>query len=88
MFRACTNTGESHFNAQFAVAPAQEGSASRSLQEMLQAEELFCFKYPRIVATDSTISFANQRLQLLPDAQRRSYARERVQAHKHFDGHL
>ena len=76
------------FNAQFAVAPTQEGSAYRPLQETLQAEALFCFKYPRIVSADNTISFAKQRLQLLPDAQRRSYARARVQVHEHFDGHL
>jgi transposase len=76
------------FNAQFAVAPAQEGSAYRPLQETLQAENLFCFKYPRLVAADNTISFAKQRLQLLPDVQRRSYAKARAQVHEHFDGHL
>jgi hypothetical protein len=70
------------------VAPAEVCSAYRLLQETLQAEELFCFKYPRIVAADNTISFAKQRLQLLPDAQRRSYAKARVQVHEHFDGHL
>jgi len=76
------------FNAQFAVAPTQEGSAYRPLQETLRAEDLFCFTYLRIVAADNTISFAKQRLQLLPDAQRSSYARARVQVHEHFDGHL
>jgi transposase len=76
------------FNAQFAVPPTQEGSAYRPLQETLQAEDLFCFKYARTVAADNTISFATQRLQLLPDAQRRSYAKARVQVHEHFDGHL
>jgi hypothetical protein len=76
------------FNAQFAVVAAQEGSAYRPLQETLRAEDLLCFKYLRMVAADNTISFATQRLQLLPDAQRRSYARARVQVHEHFDGHL
>ena len=76
------------FNAQFAVAATQEGSAYRPLQEPLQAEELFCFKYSRLVAADNTISFAKQRLQLLPHTQRRSYARARVQVHEHFDGHV
>ena len=76
------------FNAQFAVAATQEGSAYRPLQETLQAADLFCFKYLRIVAADNTISFAKQRLQLLPDAQRLSYAKARVQVHEHFDGHL
>jgi transposase len=76
------------FNAQFAVIATQEGTAYRPLPENLRAEELFCFKYQRMVAADNTISFAKQRLQLLPDAQRRSYARARVQVHEHFDGHL
>ena len=78
----------SRFNAQVAVAPTQEGSAYRPLQETLRAEDLFCFTYLRIVAADNTISFAKQRLQLLPDVQRRSYARARVQVHEHFDGYL
>ena len=76
------------FNAQFAVAPTQGGSAYRPLQETLHVADLFCFKYLRIVAADNTISFAKQCLQLLPDAQRRSYAKARVQVHEHFDGHL
>jgi hypothetical protein len=76
------------FNAQFAVTATQEGTAYRPLQENLRAEELFCFTYHRMVAADNTISFAKQRLQLVPDAQRRSYARARVQVHEHFDGHL
>jgi hypothetical protein len=41
-----------------------------------------------MVAADNTISFAKQRLQLLPDAHRQSYAKARVQVHEHFDGHL
>jgi transposase len=76
------------FNTQFAVVPAQEGSAYRPLPASLKAEELFCFKYQRVVAADNTISFAKQRLQLLPDAQRRSYAKARVVVHEHLDGHL
>ncbi|HEY6285432.1 MAG TPA: ISNCY family transposase [Ktedonobacteraceae bacterium] len=76
------------FNAQFAVVATQEGSAYRPLQETLQAADLFCFTYQRIVAADNTISFAKQRLQLLPDAHRQSYAKARIQVHEHFDGHL
>jgi hypothetical protein len=45
-------------------------------------------KYSRLVAAANTISFAKQRLQLLSDSQRRSYARARVQVHEHFDGPL
>ena len=76
------------FNAQFAVEASQSGSAYRPLPETLAAQELFCFKYQRTVAADNTISFAKQRLQVLADEQRRSYAKARVQVHEHFDGHL
>jgi transposase len=76
------------FNERFAVPPAQEGSAYRPVQDTSSVEQVFCFKYPRTVAADNTISFAKQRLQLLPDAQRCSYTKARVQVHEHLDGHL
>jgi len=67
------------FNAQFAVAAAQPGSAYRPLAEPNQVETLFCFKYLRTVGADNVVSFAGQRLQILADPQRRSYA------HAHSD---
>jgi transposase len=63
------------FNAQFAVEASQEGLAYRPLPQTLSASELFCFKYQRVVAADNTSSFAKQRLELLPDHERRSYAK-------------
>ena len=63
------------FNAQFAVEARQEGLAYRPLPQTLSASELICFKYQRVVAADNTSSFAKQRLQLLPDHERRSYAK-------------
>ena len=76
------------FNAQFAVAAAQPGSAYRPLAEHSQAETLFCFKYWRTVGADNVVRFAGQRLQIEADPQRRSYARARVQVHERLDGSL
>lgn len=72
----CWRARLSRFNAQVAVAPTQEGRtffASR-----------ICVSWQQTIPA---VSLA-QRLQLLPDAQRRSYARARVQVHEHFDGYL
>lgn len=44
------------FNAQFAVAATQPGSAYRPLSEHSQAEMLFCFKYWRTVGADNVVS--------------------------------
>jgi transposase len=76
------------FNAQFGVPAAQEGTAYRPLPPGLKLDELFCFKYERIVAADHTVQFGPQRIQVLAGQERRSYARATVEVHEHFDGSL
>ncbi len=76
------------FNERFGVPPQQPGSAYRTLPEGLQLESMLCFKYQRTVANDNTIHFAGQVLQLLPDMQRISYARARVQVQERLDGSI
>ncbi len=76
------------FNAQFAVAATQPGSAYRPLSASSQAERLFCFKYWRVVGADNVVSFAGQRLQIGADPHRRSYAHARVEVHERLDGSL
>jgi transposase len=76
------------FNAQFAVQPAQADLAYRPLPETACLDTLVCFKYVRTVALDNTVHFGEHRLQLLPDQQRRSYARAEVQVHERLDGKL
>src|SRR2546430_9693593 len=76
------------FNAQFAVAAAQSGSAYRPWPEQSQMEALFCFKYLRTVGADNVVSFAGQRWQIVADKQRRSYAHARVEVHERADGSL
>ena len=46
------------FNAAFAQEPAEPESAFLPLPEVLDLEEVFCFKYQRKVRNDNTISFA------------------------------
>jgi transposase len=76
------------FNAQFAVEPAQADPAYQPLSEGTCLETIICFKYERTVALDNTVNFGEHRLQLLPDQQRRSYARADVQVHERLDGSL
>ncbi len=76
------------FNAQFAVPPAQVGTAYRPFQAGVKVEEVFCFKYVRTVALDNTVQLGEHRLQLLPDKERRSYARAHVEVHERLDGSL
>jgi hypothetical protein len=76
------------FNAQFAVPAAQEGTAYRALPATFKPEQVYCFKYERVVAADNTVQFGEQRIQVLPGKERRSYARSTVQVHERFDGSL
>lgn len=76
------------FNAQFAVAAAQPGTAYRPLSEPSQVEAIFCFKYLRTVGADNVVNFAGQRLQIVAEKPRRSYAQARVEVHERLDGSL
>jgi transposase len=76
------------FNAQFAVPAAQEATAYRPVPATFKPEQVYCFKYERVVAADNTVQFGQQRLQVLPGKERRSYARRTVQVHERFDGSL
>jgi len=76
------------FNAQFAVPAAQEGSAYRAVAASFKPEQVYCFKYERVVAADNTVQFGQQRVQVLPGQARRSYAHVTVEVHERFDGSL
>ena len=76
------------FDARFAVPAASPGRAYRCLPEGFCPEQVFCFKYLRVVAPDNTIGFAKQRIQLLADDSRTSYAKARVEVHERLDGSL
>jgi transposase len=76
------------FNPRFAVPATQPGSAYRPVPDGVAPEQVFCFKYARVVAADNTVRFGAHRLQLLPGPDRLSYARARVEVHERLDGSL
>jgi transposase len=85
------------FNARFKKEAAQPGSAYRewpTIQQSctsfgrLRPDDVFCFKFTRVVANDNTISFSGHKLQIPPGPGRLSFARARVEVRQHLDTHL
>lgn len=74
------------FNAQFTVPSADPHTAYRPFAQ--SPEEVFCFKYPRVVAADNTVQFGPHRIQLLAGPKRLSYAKTTVELHERMDGSL
>jgi hypothetical protein len=76
------------YNARFTRPAAQLGSAYRPLPPALNLDDICCFAFERTVANDNTVTFGPLSLQLLPGAQRASYAKTRVIVRRHLDGQL
>ena len=76
------------FNQRFEKQAAQPGSAYREWPSDLRPDDVFCFKFTRVVANDNTISFSGHKLQIPPGPSRRSFARARVEVRQHLDAHL
>ena len=66
------------FNARFAVAARQPEPAWRPLDPALDLGAVLAFRHTRTVARDNTVKYHWRTLQLLPSAQRPSYAGARV----------
>ncbi len=78
----------SEYNRRFSVPVAEEGSVYRALPLELKLEEVFCFKYRRVVSNDNTVSLDGRLIQIPPGPARRSYAKARVTIHEGMDGSL
>ena len=76
------------YRDRFGASPASAESAYVPLSPGTDLERIFCCKYTRKVASDNTLRFAGQRLQLLPGRDRLSYARLVVEIHQRLDGSL
>jgi transposase len=76
------------YNRRFRVSPRETGSAYRKPAAGFKADEYFCYKYPRIVGSDNVVRFVNHRLQILPNTERASYARCKVQVYAGLNGQL
>ena len=71
------------FNQRFPVPPQHPEPAFRPLDPELCLEQVLCFKHRRKVARDNTVRF-----QLLPGAERPSYAGAAVEVLEGLDGRL
>jgi transposase len=75
-------------NRRFTVAAADPALGWLPWPATLRPEEVFCFKYRRVVAHDNTVSFGTHVIDIPANRQRISYARARVEVHHRFDGSL
>ena len=76
------------FNRRFGVPPLYPEPAFRPLDPELCLEQILCFKHHRRVARDNTVRFQLHTLQLLPGAERPSYAGAAVEVLEGLDGRL
>jgi hypothetical protein len=76
------------YRERFSVPPASPDSAYVPLGPSTDLDRLFCCKYTRKVASDNTLRFAGQVLQLLPGRARLSFAKAVVEVHQRRDGSL
>ena len=74
------------FNRRFRVPPQHPEPAFRPLDTELCLEQVLCFKHRRKVARDNTVRFQLHTLQLLPGAERPSYAGAAVEVLEGLDG--
>ena len=76
------------FNARFSVAAERPETAYRPVPAELHLTETICIKHTRKVARDNTVKYHWRILQLLPGAERPSYAGLRVDVLERADGEL
>jgi len=76
------------YNKQFGVPAVERGSAYRPLPPEMDLANVLCFKHRRKVARDNTVKYQWRTLQLLPGADRRSYAGRTVEVWERLDGGL
>ena len=76
------------FNPKFSVAAEQPETAYRTVPADLSLTETICLKDTRKVARDNTVKYQWRVLQLLPEAERPSYAGLRVDVLERADGEL
>lgn len=73
------------YNQRFKVQARESGSAYRQPQTGFKADEIFCYKYSRVVGIDNVIQFGQRRIQILPTEHRQSFARCRVEVLARLD---
>ena len=75
------------YNARFAVAPEQPGSAFVAIGD-LDLDQILCVEEPRQVGNDNTVLWRRRRLQIPASPLRPHFVRARVKVRQHLDGTL
>ena len=73
-------------NRNFSILAADTDTAWMPWPEDRDLDDLFCFKYRRVVGRDNTVRFGPHLLQIPRDVRGTSYAGARVIVHEGFDG--
>ena len=75
-------------NRRFAVSPQQQEKAWVEWPKDRSLDELFCFKYRRVVLNDNTVRIGQHVIDIPALTSRRSYAHARVEVQERFNGAL
>jgi hypothetical protein len=75
------------YNARFAVAPEQPGSAFVAIGD-LDLDQILCIEEPRQVGNDNTVLWRRRRLQIPASPLRPHFVRAQVKVRQHLDGTL
>ncbi len=78
----------SKFNKRFTKDPENPEPAWRSVPREINLDSVFSIKEQRTVMTDNTISYKNRIFQILPDKDRISFAKAKVEVEKRLDGSI
>jgi len=73
-------------NRRFSVPANDPTPAWLPAPDRRRHDELFCFKYRKVVSTDHSIRYEGRRIDIPPGGPRPSYARAEVMLHQRFDG--
>ncbi|HEY8678509.1 MAG TPA: ISNCY family transposase [Candidatus Dormibacteraeota bacterium] len=75
-------------NRRFTVLPNDPLPAWLPWPKGQRLDDVFCFKYRRVVANDHTVRLRSQVIDIPPNRQRLSFAKVEVELHERFDGTL
>ena len=75
-------------NRRFVVAPQEPESSWMPWTLSRKPDEIFCFKYRRVVQNDNSVHFGETVIDIPPSRYRPTFARARVEVQERFDGTL